>query len=53
MWRPLWSLLRIITKKRDMWKLTKQYFKNLWVNLWSKTTIDEKAIETMAEIQKR
>ena len=36
-----------------MWKLTKQYFKNLWVNLWSKTTIDEKAIETMAEIQKR
>ena len=53
MWRPLWSLLRIITKKRDMWKLTKQYFKNLWVNLWSKTTIDEKAMETMAEIQKR
>mgnify|MGYP001193412667 FL=1 len=36
-----------------MWKLTKQYFKNLWVNLWSKTTIDEKAMETMAEIQKR
>tara|TARA_R100001594_G_scaffold123442_1_gene159883 strand:+ start:188 stop:427 length:240 start_codon:yes stop_codon:yes gene_type:complete len=36
-----------------MWKLTKQYFKNLWVSIWSKTTIDEKAIETMAEIQKR
>ena len=36
-----------------MWKLTKQYFKNLWVNLWSKTTIDENAMETMAEIQKR
>ena len=36
-----------------MWKLTKQYFKNLWVILWSKTTIDEKAMETMAEIQKR
>ena len=25
-----------------MWKLTKQYWKDMWVALWSKTTIDEK-----------
>ena len=29
-----------------MWKLTKQYWKNMWSALWSKTTIDEKAIAT-------
>lgn len=36
-----------------MWKLTKQYWKDMWKALWSKTTIDEKAIEVLAEIKKR
>ena len=35
-----------------MWKLTKQYFKDVWNLLWSKTSIDEKAIETIKEIAK-
>tara|TARA_R110001583_G_scaffold5955_2_gene31423 strand:+ start:92 stop:322 length:231 start_codon:yes stop_codon:yes gene_type:complete len=36
-----------------MWKLTKQYCKDMWNALWSKTTIDEKAIATVEEIKKR
>ena len=36
-----------------MWKLTKQYWKDVWVLLWSKTSIDEKAIATVKEIKKR
>ena len=36
-----------------MWKLTKQYWKDMWIALWSKTTIDEKAIATVKEIKKR
>ena len=36
-----------------MWKLTKQYWKDMWNYLWSKTTIDEKAIKTVKEIKKR
>ena len=36
-----------------MWKLTKQYWKDMWNALWSKTTIDEKAIATVEEIKKR
>ena len=36
-----------------MWKLTKQYWKDMWKALWSKTTVDEKAIEVLAEIKKR
>ena len=36
-----------------MWKLTKQYWKDMWVALWNKTTIDEKAIATVKEIKKR
>ena len=36
-----------------MWKLTKQYWKDMWKALWSKTTIDEKAIATIKEVQKR
>ena len=36
-----------------MWKLTKKYWKDMWVTLWSKTTIDEKAAATLAEINKR
>ena len=36
-----------------MWKLTKQYIKDVWNLLWSKTSIDEKAISTVKEIKKR
>ena len=36
-----------------MWKLTKQYTKDVWNLLWSKTSIDEKAISTVKEIKKR
>ena len=36
-----------------MWKLTKQYWKDMWNALWSKTTIDEKAVATVKEIKKR
>ena len=33
-----------------MWKLTKQYWKDMWNTLWSKTTVDEKAIATIKEV---
>jgi len=36
-----------------MWKLTKQYVKDVWNLLWSKTSIDEKALSTVKEIKKR
>ena len=36
-----------------MWKLTKQYWKDMWKALWSKTTVDEKAIATIKEVKKR
>ena len=36
-----------------MWKLTKQYWKDMWNYMWSKTDIDEKVISTLEEIQKR
>ena len=36
-----------------MWKLTKEYWKDVWVLLWSKTSVDEKAIATVKEIKKR
>jgi hypothetical protein len=36
-----------------MWKITKQYCKDVWNYIWSKTTVDEKAIATVKEIQKR
>ena len=36
-----------------MWKLTKKYLKDIWVLLWSKTEVDEKAIATLKEVQKR
>lgn len=36
-----------------MWKLTKQYWKDMWKLLWSKTNIDEKAIATVKEINRR
>ena len=31
----------------------KSFFSNLWKKIWSKTSIDEKAIETAKEIKKR
>ena len=34
-----------------MWRLTKQYWKDVWNLLWSKTSIDEKAISTVKEIK--
>ena len=36
-----------------MWKLTKQYWIDVWNLLWSKTNIDEKTIATVKEIKKR
>ena len=36
-----------------MWKKTKEYCKWLWSFLWSKTTVDEKAIATLKEIKRR
>ena len=36
-----------------MWKLTKQYWIDVWNLLWSKTDIDEKALATVKEIKKR
>ena len=36
-----------------MWKLTKEYWKDVWVLLWSKTSVDEKASATVKEIKKR
>ncbi len=36
-----------------MWKLTKQYFKDVWALLWSKTDIDEKVIATVKDVKKR
>jgi len=36
-----------------MLKLTKKYLKDVWTLLWSKTTIDEKAVATVKEIKKR
>jgi len=35
-----------------MWSLTKQYWKDMWKALWSKTTVDEKAIATIKEVKK-
>jgi hypothetical protein len=40
-------------KNNNMWKLTKQYWINVWNLLWSKTNIDEKALATVKEIKKR
>lgn len=36
-----------------MWKLTKQYLKDVWALLWSKTEIDEKVIATVKDVKKR
>jgi len=34
-------------------KKIKNFFSNLWKNIWSKTTVDEKAIETAKEVKRR
>tara|TARA_R100000322_G_C5395482_1_gene179847 strand:- start:91 stop:375 length:285 start_codon:yes stop_codon:yes gene_type:complete len=44
---------KIKKKNKIMWKLTKQYLKDMWALLWSKTNIDEKAIATVKEINRR
>ena len=36
-----------------MINLIKKFVKDVWTYLWGKTTIDEKAIETVKEIKKR
>ena len=36
-----------------MWNKTKQYFKDVWNGIWSKTTIDEKAVEAAKEVKRR
>jgi uncharacterized protein YoxC len=36
-----------------MWKLTKKYWKDVWNLMWSKTTIDEKAVEAAKEVKRR
>ena len=34
-----------------MWKLTKQYFIDVWTYLWSKTTVDDIIIAKAEEIK--
>jgi len=34
-----------------MWKLTKQYFVDVWTYLWSKTTVDDIVLAKAAEIK--
>jgi len=36
-----------------MWKLTKQYLKDVWALFWSKTEIDEKAVAMIYEVKNR
>jgi|TARA_B110000971_G_scaffold134644_1_gene137744 hypothetical protein len=36
-----------------MWKLTKQYWIDVWNLLWSKTNVDEKALATVKELKYR
>ena len=36
-----------------MKKLIKKFLKDVWNYLWSKTSLDEKAIETLTEVKKR
>jgi len=40
-------------KNNSMLELTKKYLKDVWNLIWSKTDIDEKAIETIIEIKRR
>jgi len=34
-----------------MWKLTKQYFVDVWTYLWSKTTVDDIIIAKAKEVK--
>ena len=36
-----------------MWQLTKKYWKDVWALLWSKTSVDEKALATLEEFRTR
>ena len=36
-----------------MIKIIKEFFSNAWNYIWSKTTVDEKAVSTVKEIKKR
>jgi len=36
-----------------MWKLTKQYWKDVWTLLWSKTTVDDIILAKAAEIKSK
>ena len=37
----------------NMKNIITQFFKDIWNYIWNKTSIDEKAIETVKEIKKR
>jgi chromosome segregation ATPase len=37
----------------NMIKIIKEFFSNAWNYIWSKTTVDEKAVATVKEIKKR
>ena len=47
------AVFAAVNKIKIMWKTTKQYCKNVWNYIWSKTTVDEKAIATVKEIKRR
>jgi|TARA_R100000734_G_C3316846_1_gene109555 hypothetical protein len=36
-----------------MWKLTKEYWKDMWVLLWSKTTVDDIIIAKANKIKRK
>ena len=36
-----------------MWNKTKLYFIGMWNYVWSKTTVDEKAVATAKEVKRR
>ena len=36
-----------------MIKIIKEFFSNAWNYMWSKTTVDEKAVATVKEIKRR
>ena len=36
-----------------MWKLTKEYWKDMWVLLWSKTTVDDIVIAKYNKIKEK
>jgi len=47
------EVLAPVNKIKIMWNKTKQYCKDIWNYIWSKTTVDEKAIATVSEIKRR